>query len=230
MSDESNRVVPNEGGLNDREIEGLFRLLGQQDDPEVPVSDPEAELLMRLGSAMRLPVDEATRRADRLLERLRAEDPSGGPTAPGGARGGAADAPSTPPANADPSTGAGPGMAASSRSFVTLLEDETDLEGTALAERLGPNLTTSLLLATNRYPQLFPTPVQEELAARAERAFGIATEVLLATFRYEPVLVRRAASRNGAYGAPPASFRELLRYCGLPPEQQMYWIALAGGA
>ena len=230
MTDETKRAVPHEGGLSDREIEGLFRLLGQQHDPEVPVSDEEAELLMRLGTEMGVPVEEATRRADRLLERLRAEDPHGGPAAPGGARGGAPGAPSTPPVNADPSTGAGPGVTASSRSFVTLLEDETDLEGTALAERLGPNLTNSLLLATNRYPQLFPTLVQEELVARAERAFGIATEVLLATFRYEPVLVRRAASRSSAYGAPPASFPELLRHCGLPPEQQMYWIALAGGA
>lgn len=111
--------------------------------------------------------------------------------------------------------------------FLDFVEEVTELDGEAIALRLEPNVSIELLLATRRHPELFPRQVREELALRAERLFGISTAESLASFDYEPARHRRAASRGKAYGAAPTSFRELLRQCGLTPEQQMYWISIA---
>ncbi|HLL47923.1 MAG TPA: hypothetical protein VK399_14525 [Longimicrobiaceae bacterium] len=113
------------------------------------------------------------------------------------------------------------------RSFFTALEDLTDLDGNEIADRIGPNVTLEFLLTTGQYPQIFPRKVREELAARAERVFGISSATSLATFDHVPVRHLKAASRSQAYGAAPPSFRDLLRRCGMTPEQQMYWISMA---
>jgi hypothetical protein len=122
---------------------------------------------------------------------------------------------------------AGGSGSAPAQSFFTLLEDRTDLEGEDIAEQLGPNVTVELLLATGQQPELFPKTVREELARRAEQVFGTSAALSLASFDYVPVLHLRAASRGKSFGAAPTSFRELLRRCGLSPEQQMYWISIA---
>jgi hypothetical protein len=73
---EKNRVRRDADLPTEREIEGLFRLLGELDDPELPVSDVEADLIVRIAEQMPVADDEVDRGAQRLLHRLRAE---GGP-------------------------------------------------------------------------------------------------------------------------------------------------------
>lgn len=141
------------------------------------------------------------------------------------ARGGSTP-PDSPPALAMPPAATTPASGANA-SFLTLVEDASDLDGSEIAERLKPNVTIELLLATGQHPELFPPRVQEELARRAEEAFGIPAATSLASFGYVPVRHLRAASRGQAYGAAPTSFPELLRRCGLTAEQQMYWISIA---
>lgn len=141
------------------------------------------------------------------------------------ARGGTTP-PDAPPAlplvPASASSGSAP-----TRSFFTLLEDRTDLDGEDIADQLGPHVTLELLLMTGQHPELFPKRMREELARRAEQVFGISAALSLASFDYVPMRHLRAASRSQSFGAAPTSFRELLRRCGLSPEQQMYWISIA---
>jgi hypothetical protein len=70
---ETNRAGRDADLPTEREIEGLFRLLGELDDPEHPVSDVEADLILRIAEQMPVSDDEVDRGAQRLLDRLRAE-------------------------------------------------------------------------------------------------------------------------------------------------------------
>lgn len=70
---EKNRAEGDADLPTEREIEGLFRLLGELDDPELPVSDVEADLIVRIAEQMPVSDDEVDRGAQRLLDRLRSE-------------------------------------------------------------------------------------------------------------------------------------------------------------
>lgn len=62
----------------EREIEGLFRLLGEIDSPDLPVSDVEADLIVSIAEQLPVSDEDFDRGAQRLLNRLR----SGGGTDP----------------------------------------------------------------------------------------------------------------------------------------------------
>jgi hypothetical protein len=66
------RVVPS---FDERDVAGLLRLLGSQTDPEVPVSDEEADVLLRFGHLMRPPADEIAARMERILIRNHVDAP-----------------------------------------------------------------------------------------------------------------------------------------------------------
>lgn len=214
-----------QAGLDENDVEGLFRLLGRQTDPDVPVSDQEADLLVRLGRQLQPSEDEVARRVERLLARRNAERATEGnlEVTPW-------DTPAQHPVRpmAVPSTPPGGEITASARSFLRILEDQTELDPSELSARLGSDVTPGLLLATARYPHLFPVRVRKEFASRAARQFGVSPAESLGAFEFSPALERRAASRGRAYGTPPQTFSELLLRCGLKPEDQRFWSGLVG--
>lgn len=58
---------------SEREIEGLFRLVGEGANPGVPVSDEEAEFLLRMGEQMSISEEEIEQGTQWLLDRLQSD-------------------------------------------------------------------------------------------------------------------------------------------------------------
>lgn len=82
-----------------------------------------------------------------------------------------------------------------------------------------------LLDAFAQYPQLVKPGARRAVATRAHRGLDIAPYRVLRKFD-ESVDFARAASRQGGYGAPPASYEELLDLADLSPELRSLWIQL----
>lgn len=70
---ENTRATRDRDLPSEQDIKGLFRLLGELDDPELPVSDVEADLIMKIADKMPISDEEIERGTLRLLDRLRAE-------------------------------------------------------------------------------------------------------------------------------------------------------------
>jgi hypothetical protein len=82
-----------------------------------------------------------------------------------------------------------------------------------------------LLDVFTRYPQLVRPGARRALAARAHRGVDIAPYRVLRKLD-ESVNFASAASRQGGYGSPPASYEDLLDLAGLSPELRSLWLRL----
>ena len=74
-----------------------------------------------------------------------------------------------------------------------------------------------------QYPQLVKPGARRAVADRAYRGLDIAPYRVLRKFD-ESADFARAASRQGGYGAPPASYEDLLDLADLPPELRSLWL------
>lgn len=82
-----------------------------------------------------------------------------------------------------------------------------------------------LLDAFAQYPELVKSGARRAVATRAYRGLDIAPYRVLRKFD-ESADFARAASRQGGYGTPPASYEDLLDLAGLSPELRSLWLQL----
>lgn len=110
------------------------------------------------------------------------------------------------------------------QNLLAFLAGESGLPPSRTAAALEAPL--SLLICFSDHPRVVARRAREELAARAERALGIARERVLSKFD-EPPPLALAASRQGPMGADPTTYDELLDRARLNPAAREAWNAFA---
>lgn len=103
-----------------------------------------------------------------------------------------------------------------------LLVEASGKDPLEVVEAMG-DTPLELLDVFARYPQLVRPGARRAVADRAYRGLDIAPYRVLRKFD-ESADFARAASRQGGYGAPPASYEELLDLADLPPELRSLWL------
>jgi hypothetical protein len=89
--------------------------------------------------------------------------------------------------------------------------------------------TLELLVLFSRYPQLVPPGARRAVALKAHRGHGVDPARTRRKFD-DAAPLARAASRTGAYDAPPGSYEELLDRAALPADLRARWLAFAEDA
>jgi hypothetical protein len=190
------------------ELYDFFAVLTSDNDPDLPPA-----LAQRAVARTREWLESGA--YDRIVQEARAERRLT-PTP-------ATSEPTTSPVSGDgsqESRGAPP-----PRSFIGFLQQRTQQPPMAIAARI-PHASVELLTWLGRHPDLMNSAVRRSLARAIEVSWTIPQQETLLELN-SPTELQRAASRRGAYGAPPDSFRELLRRTGLSPADQRYWLRVA---
>jgi hypothetical protein len=190
------------------ELYDFFALLTSDDDPDLPPA-----LAQRAGARTREWLEGGA--YNRIVQEARAERRRT-PTP-------ATPAPATPPVSADGSQESE--GASAPRSLIGFLQRRTQQAPMAIAARI-PHASVEFLTWLGRHPDLANGPVRRTLAREIEGTWTIPQQETLVELD-RPAELQRAASRHGAYGPPPGSFRELLRRTGLSPADQRYWLRVA---
>ena len=128
-----------------------------------------------------------------------------------------------PPAG-DPSPAGGSGGSPGSQpqNLMGLLCAESGRNPSEVASAIE-DAPLELITAFATYPRLVPDAARDEFASRSERSLGVDRAMVRRKFDNDADLPM-AASRHGAYGAPPSTYEELLKQAGVPARVRKIWM------
>jgi hypothetical protein len=115
-------------------------------------------------------------------------------------------------------------LAAGGRSLLRLLTEQTSEKATEIARKM--EVPYPFLQLVQRHAYAVPKSVRQELAARAERAWGCNRNAAYAALEH-PFQEAIAASRDTPYANETLSFAELVKRAKLNAKERKYWLALA---
>ncbi|HEX8361390.1 MAG TPA: hypothetical protein VF613_14850 [Longimicrobium sp.] len=121
-----------------------------------------------------------------------------------------------------PAGGTGGAPGAPPRNLMGLLCDESGKDPGTVASAIE-DAPLELITAFATYPRLVPDAARDEFASRSARALRIDEARVRRKFDDDAQLPM-AASRHGAYAAPPSTYEELLRQFGVPARVRKLWI------
>jgi hypothetical protein len=119
-----------------------------------------------------------------------------------------------------------PARTLAGRTFLGALREVTGEAVDTLASAMG--ITADFLVTVSDHGRVIPIRARQELVKRARGAGRAPNESeLLASFDVQPPAMKRAASRESAFGQNAPDYETLVRLSGLADAEKSFWLRLA---